>query len=123
MCIRDRTIIALGKLLAQHLGILRTHIIETVLLERNADALFKLLSLIHIFAFKNSRTFQMGGIFCAASFLSIMASDINDQLLKDFLDMDSSQIEMCIRDRIMAADWIPTPGIEVIGGFSSSMIF
>ena len=44
------------------------------------------------FAFKNSRTFQMGGIFCAASFLSIMASDINDQLLKDFLDMDSSQI-------------------------------
>ena len=44
------------------------------------------------FAFKNSRTFQMGGIFCAASFLSITASDISDQLLKDFLDMDSSQI-------------------------------
>ena len=43
-------------------------------------------------AFKNSRTFQMGGIFCAASFLSITASDISDQLLKDFLDMDSSQI-------------------------------
>ena len=37
-----QTIIALGKLLAQHLGILRTNIIETVLLERNADALFKL---------------------------------------------------------------------------------
>ena len=36
-----QTIIALGKLLAQHLGILRTNIIETVLLERNADALFK----------------------------------------------------------------------------------
>ena len=34
----------------------------------------------------------MGGIFCAASFLSITASDISDQLLKDFLDMDSSQI-------------------------------
>ena len=33
---------------------------------------------------------QMGGIFCAASFLSITASDISDQLLKDFLDMDSS---------------------------------
>ena len=30
------------------------------------------------FAFKNSRTFQMGGIFCAASFLSITASDISD---------------------------------------------
>ena len=44
------------------------------------------------FAFKNSRTFQMGDIFCAASFLSITASDISDQLLKDFLDMDSSQI-------------------------------
>ena len=44
------------------------------------------------FAFKNSRTFQMGGIFCAASFLSITASDISDQLLKEFLDMDSSQI-------------------------------
>ena len=44
------------------------------------------------FAFKKSRTFQMGGIFCAASFLSITASDISDQLLKDFLDMDSSQI-------------------------------
>ena len=36
------------------------------------------------FAFKNSRTFQMGGIYCAASFLSITASDISDQLLKDF---------------------------------------
>ena len=47
------------------------------------------------FAFKNSRTFQMGGIFCAASFLSITASDISDQLLKDFLDMDSSQIVTC----------------------------
>ncbi len=34
----------------------------------------------------------MGGIFCAASFLSITASDISDQLLKDFLDMDSCQI-------------------------------
>ena len=44
------------------------------------------------FAFKNSRTFQMGGIYCAVSFLSITASDISDQLLKDFLDMDSSQI-------------------------------
>ena len=41
------------------------------------------------FAFKNSRTFQMGGIFCAVSFLSITASDISDQLWKDFLDMDS----------------------------------
>ena len=37
-----QTIIALGKLLAQHLAVLSTNIIETVLLERNADALFKL---------------------------------------------------------------------------------
>lgn len=44
------------------------------------------------FAFKTSRTFQMGGIFGAVSFLSIMASDLSDQLLKDLLDMDSSQI-------------------------------
>ena len=44
------------------------------------------------FAFKTSRTFQMGGIFGAVSFLSITASDLSDQLLKDLLDMDSSQI-------------------------------
>ena len=44
------------------------------------------------FAFKNSRTFQVGGIFGAVSFLNITASDLSDQLLKDFLDMDSSQI-------------------------------
>ena len=43
-------------------------------------------------AFKNSRTFQLGGIFGAVSFLNITASDLSDQLLKDFLDMDSSQI-------------------------------
>ena len=40
----------------------------------------------------SSRTFQMGGIFGAVSFLNITASDLSDQLLKDFLDMDSSQI-------------------------------
>ena len=34
----------------------------------------------------------MGGIFGAVSYLSITASDLSDQLLKDFLDMDSSQI-------------------------------
>lgn len=37
-----QTIIALGKLLAQHLGILRTNIVKAVLLERNADAFLKL---------------------------------------------------------------------------------
>ena len=44
------------------------------------------------FAFKNSRCFQMGGLYGAMSFLSITASDLSDQLLKDFLEMDSSQI-------------------------------
>jgi hypothetical protein len=44
------------------------------------------------FAFKSSRTFQMGGLFGAMSFLSIDASDLSDQLLKDFLEIDSSQI-------------------------------
>ena len=44
------------------------------------------------FAFQNSRTFQMGGTFGSVSYLSITASDLSDQLLKDFLDMDSSQI-------------------------------
>ena len=37
-----QTIIALGKLLAQHLGILRTNIVETIPLVRDADAFFKL---------------------------------------------------------------------------------
>ena len=45
-----------------------------------------------VFAFKNSRSFQMGGMYGAMSFLSITASDLSDQLLKDFLEMDSSQI-------------------------------
>ena len=46
----------------------------------------------HTFSRQNSRTFQMGGIFGSVSYLSITASDLSDQLLKDFLDMDSSQI-------------------------------
>lgn len=44
------------------------------------------------FAFPGGRTFQMGEIYGAMSFLEITASDLSDQLLKDFLDMDSSQI-------------------------------
>lgn len=44
------------------------------------------------FAFPGSRTFQMGSLYGAMSYLSITASDLSDQLLKDFLDMDSSQI-------------------------------
>ncbi len=37
-----QTIIALGKLLAQHLAVLGTNIVKAVFLERDADALFKL---------------------------------------------------------------------------------
>ena len=43
-------------------------------------------------AFPGGRTFQMGGLYGAMSFLDITASDLSDQLLKDFLDMESSQI-------------------------------
>ena len=43
------------------------------------------------FAF-NTRTCQVGGLHGAMSFLSITASDLSDQLLKDFLGMESSQI-------------------------------
>ena len=42
--------------------------------------------------FKNGRTFQMGDIYGAMSFLSIDASDISDRMLADFLGMESSQI-------------------------------
>ena len=44
------------------------------------------------FAFPGSRSFRMGSLFGAVSCLQITASDLSDQLLKDFLDMDSSQI-------------------------------
>ena len=36
--------------------------------------------------------FQMGEVYGAMSYLAITASDLSDQMLKDFLDMDSSQI-------------------------------
>ena len=44
------------------------------------------------FVFPGGRTFQMGELYGAMSFLAITASDLSDQLLKDFLDMESSQI-------------------------------
>ncbi len=43
------------------------------------------------FEFKN-RTFQMGELHTALSFLSITASEMSDELLKKFLDIDSSLI-------------------------------
>ena len=44
------------------------------------------------FAFKGSRTFQMGSLYGSMSYLAITASDISDRMLADFLDMESSQI-------------------------------
>ncbi|MBP3278546.1 MAG: ATP-binding protein [Butyrivibrio sp.] len=44
------------------------------------------------FAFPNGRRFQMGSLYGAMSFLSIDASDINDRMLADFLNMESSMI-------------------------------
>ena len=44
------------------------------------------------FAFPGSRTFQMGSLHGSMSYLAITASDLSDQLLKDFLDMDSSLV-------------------------------
>ena len=45
-----------------------------------------------VFAFNGSRTFQMGSLYGSMSYLAITASDICDQMLADFLDMESSQI-------------------------------
>ena len=44
------------------------------------------------FAFPGSRIFQMGNLYGSMSYLAITASDLSDQLLKDFLDMESSEI-------------------------------
>ena len=44
------------------------------------------------FAFPKNRVFQMGEMYGSMSYLQITASDLSDQLLKDFLDMESSQI-------------------------------
>ena len=44
------------------------------------------------FAFPNGRIFRMGKLFGAVSFLQILAPELNDRMLADFLDMESSQI-------------------------------
>ena len=44
------------------------------------------------FEFKNGRMFRMGKMFGAVSFLQILAPELNDRMLADFLDMESSQI-------------------------------
>ena len=42
------------------------------------------------FDFRDSRTFRMGACYGAASFLQIIAPELNDRLLADFLAMDTS---------------------------------
>ena len=44
------------------------------------------------FAFPGARSFRMGALHGAMSFLFITASDLSDQVLKEFLDMDSTQV-------------------------------
>ena len=44
------------------------------------------------FEFKNGKYFGMGGAFGAASFLQILAPELNDRMLADFLDMESSLV-------------------------------
>jgi len=44
------------------------------------------------FEFKNGRHFRMGKKYGAASFLSILAPELNDRMLADFLDMESSLV-------------------------------
>jgi len=44
------------------------------------------------FEFKGGRMFRMGQKYGAASFLQILAPEINDRMLADFLDMESSLI-------------------------------
>lgn len=42
------------------------------------------------FEFMDGRTFRIGETFCAASYLQIAASELDDRCLKSFLDLDSS---------------------------------
>ena len=44
------------------------------------------------FSFPGGRSFTMGSLYGAMSYLQITASDLSDQLLKDFLDMEASEI-------------------------------
>jgi len=44
------------------------------------------------FEFKNGRMFRMGRKFGAVSFVQILAPELNDRMLADFLDMESSLI-------------------------------
>lgn len=42
------------------------------------------------FEFKTGKQFSMGSKLCAVSFLNVLAPELNDRILADFLDMESS---------------------------------
>lgn len=44
------------------------------------------------FEFKTGRQFRIGTILCAVSFLNILAPELNDRILADFLDMESNLV-------------------------------
>ena len=44
------------------------------------------------FSFHGGRTFTMGSLYGAMSYLQITASELTDQMLNDFLDVDSSEV-------------------------------
>ena len=44
------------------------------------------------FEFKTGRQFRMGKKLCAVSFLNILAPELNDRILADFLDMESNLV-------------------------------
>ena len=44
------------------------------------------------FNFQKNKVFQMGNTYGAMSYLQITSSDLSDRMLKDFLEMDSSQV-------------------------------
>ncbi len=44
------------------------------------------------FTFQDGRVFQIGRTYGAASFLQILAPELTDKMLKDFLDLENSQV-------------------------------
>ena len=92
-----QTIIALGKLLAQHLAVLSTNIVKAVLLERNTDALFKLGAVgchVHERQFKfdaGIEEVQKAAPFLKNSGLVLLLG----QLIVDVLILDGAGVIVC----------------------------
>ena len=92
-----QTIIALGKLLAQHLGILRTNIIETISLVRDADTFLKLGAVgchVHKGQFKFDgavKKVEEGAPFLENGGLVLLLR----QLIIDVLILDGASVVVC----------------------------